>query len=211
MERQSLDLLGSWRDMGRDPHPRRLQAGEEGGDGGLPIGRPANQGSELIGQDRPAGRCPHRKAVLAGQLANRGEPLEPVLPVGDDGAVVTDPRRDDVDVVVLTVGVPDKDIGSVVVAERREVAACDFVPLVVREGFAGAKGEDGVEDRLPEPVAGDLAHLVGDLRRALVRAEGAADQKPLVWVEDVAKGTLEVAPLDDLVDQETSPRSWRRT
>src|SRR5215210_8506817 len=68
-----------------------------------------------------------------------------------------------------------------------------------------------MEDGFLQPVAGDLPHFVGDLGRVLVRAESTADQKPLVGVEDIAEGTLEVAPFDDFVDQGASPRSWRRT
>jgi hypothetical protein len=115
------------------------------------------------------------------------------------------------DVVVLAVGVADEDVWRILVAQGGEVAPGSLVPLVVREGFPRAETEDGVKDRLPEPIPGDLVHLLCDLGRALMRAEGAADQEALVGVEDVAESPLEVAALDDLVDQEASPRSCRRT
>ena len=115
------------------------------------------------------------------------------------------------DVIVLAIGVADENVRCILVAQGSEVAPGSLVPLVVREGFSRPEAQDRMEDRLAEAVSCDLPHLVGDLRRALVRAECPPNEDSLVGVEDVAERALEVAALDDLVDQEASPRSCRRT
>jgi hypothetical protein len=92
VKREPLNPLRSRGDVGGDTNPGRLESREESGEGGPALRRAADQGPELGGHERAAGgSSPHRKAVLAGELSNRGEPLEAILPVGDHGAVVANP------------------------------------------------------------------------------------------------------------------------
>ncbi len=92
VKREPLNPLRSRGDVGGDAHPGRLESREEGREGGPALRRAADQGPELGGQERPAGGgSPCREAVLAGELSDRGEAFEAVLPVRNDGAVVANP------------------------------------------------------------------------------------------------------------------------
>jgi len=73
------------------------------------------------------------QAVLALELADDLLAAAIVVRIGDGTSVGADAGRDDVDVIVVGVAVPNDDEGRAPVAEMFEVALCDVAPLRVGE------------------------------------------------------------------------------
>lgn len=80
------------------------------------------------------------QAVIPLDLSHDGFLPLVVLPVADHLAGVGDAVRQDVDVLVLGVGVPGDDELVVLEAHPAQIALPDFPPLLVCELFAGGGG-----------------------------------------------------------------------
>src|SRR5689334_17701956 len=71
----------------------------------------------------------------------------PVVGVRDAGAIVADPRRDDVHVIPLGIGVAHQDELRLLESELVEVSLRSGAPLLVGQRLAWREGKRSVEDR----------------------------------------------------------------
>lgn len=100
----------------------------------------------------PAGRD-RLQAEVALDVAHERFLATPVVAVARHAAVVADAVGEQVDVLVLGVGMARQDVLVVVEAHAFQIPLADGAPLVVGELFAGSGGERDVQDGLGQARA----------------------------------------------------------
>lgn len=166
----------------------------------------------------------HRlQAVVALDLAHEGFLAPVVLAVADHFAGVGDAVGEDVDVLVLGVGVAGDQVLAAGQAHAAQVAAADLDPLRIAQVFAGGGGKGDVQHGLAEGRAQppDGAELGGELARGAPGHVGV-EQVALAGLEIVFERAAKAAALDQFGDhssaftprrasrrRRTSSMSWR--
>ena len=129
----------------------------------------------------------------------------PVLAVAGDAAVEADAAGEDVDVLVLGVGVAGDEVLVLIEAHAVEVALADLAPLLIRQSFTKGGGQRDVQDGFAEvrPQPTDLAELGGEIagtNASHVAIENAA----VLFAQVVVQGTAEALAFDGFGDHSGS-------
>ena len=156
------------------------------------------------------------QAVLALDLPHQLFLAGVVVAIADDLAVVADPVGHEVDVVMLSVGVPGEDVLVLAEAHAFQVPLPDLAPFLVAELFAGRGGQGDVQHGFAEggPEVTDRPELGGELAGGF---SGHIGVKKLAFLggEVVGQGATEARAFDGFGDHGVSPRrpsrAWRRS
>jgi hypothetical protein len=158
---------------------------------------------------RVAGRR-RRELVELLDLAAQPHPALAVVGVGDELAAVGHPGGDDVDVVMLAVGVAVDHEGDVRVAQAVEVVGGGAEPAGVVEAFARGEAQRGVEDGLRGAFMGEVSHVGSDFARGSLGRVATPEEVSLGGIGDVVEDAAETGTLAETVDHGQRGRGGRR-